>query len=129
MRQSPHHIVKRAKTPTLVIHGELDYRVPATQGLQYYNSLKAKDVAGAARLFPRREPLDPEAAEFAALVPRILRVARTLRAGETAGAGGSESSRQGRGTGDGPDAGTVNAGGRNVAARYLRAFSSRSVLS
>ena len=48
MRQSPHHYVKNAKTPTLVIHGELDYRVPATQGLQYYNTLKAKDVAGAA---------------------------------------------------------------------------------
>ena len=31
MRQSPHHYVKHAKTPTLVIHGELDYRVPATQ--------------------------------------------------------------------------------------------------
>ena len=44
MRQSPHHYVKRAKTPTLVIHGELDYRVPATQALQYYDTLKAKNV-------------------------------------------------------------------------------------
>ena len=42
MRQSPHHYVKRAKTPTLVIHGEQDYRVPATQALQYYDTLKAK---------------------------------------------------------------------------------------
>ncbi len=33
MQQSPHHYVKEAKTPTLVVHGELDYRVPATQGL------------------------------------------------------------------------------------------------
>ena len=44
MRQSPHHYVKHAKTPTLVIHGELDYRVPATQALQYYDTLKAKKV-------------------------------------------------------------------------------------
>jgi len=52
MRQSPHHYVKHAKTPTLVIHGELDYRVPATQALQYYNSLKAKDVPARLVYFP-----------------------------------------------------------------------------
>jgi dipeptidyl aminopeptidase/acylaminoacyl peptidase len=52
MRQSPHHYVKQAKTPTLVIHGELDYRVPATQGLQYFNSLKAKGVAARLVYFP-----------------------------------------------------------------------------
>ena len=31
-------------TPTLVIHGALDYRVPDQQGLAYYNTLKAKGV-------------------------------------------------------------------------------------
>jgi dipeptidyl aminopeptidase/acylaminoacyl peptidase len=40
------------KTPTLVIHGELDYRVPATQALQYYNTLRAKDVAARLVYFP-----------------------------------------------------------------------------
>ncbi|TMH69314.1 MAG: S9 family peptidase [Betaproteobacteria bacterium] len=52
MRQSPHHYVKSARTPTLVVHGELDYRVPATQALQYYNSLKAKGVAARLVYFP-----------------------------------------------------------------------------
>jgi dipeptidyl aminopeptidase/acylaminoacyl peptidase len=52
MRQSPHHYVKAAGTPTLVIHGELDYRVPATQALQYYNTLKAKDVPARLVWFP-----------------------------------------------------------------------------
>lgn len=52
MEQSPHHFVKRAKTPTLVIHGEQDYRVPATQGLQYYNTLKAKGVPARLVYFP-----------------------------------------------------------------------------
>jgi dipeptidyl aminopeptidase/acylaminoacyl peptidase len=52
MRQSPHHFVRNAKTPTLVIHGELDYRVPATQALQYFNSLKAKGVAARLVYFP-----------------------------------------------------------------------------
>ena len=52
MTQSPHHYAKRMKTPTLVIHGELDYRVPATQALQYYNTLRAKDVAARLVYFP-----------------------------------------------------------------------------
>jgi dipeptidyl aminopeptidase/acylaminoacyl peptidase len=52
MRQSPHHYVKHAKTPTLVIHGELDYRVPATQALQYYDTLKAKQVPARLVYFP-----------------------------------------------------------------------------
>jgi len=52
MRQSPHHYVKHAKTPTLVVHGEQDYRVPATQALQYYNSLKAKGVPARLVWFP-----------------------------------------------------------------------------
>ena len=52
MKQSPHHYVKRAKTPTLVIHGELDYRVPATQALQYYDTLKARNVTARLVYFP-----------------------------------------------------------------------------
>ena len=52
MSQSPHHYVKRAKTPTLVIHGEQDYRVPATQALQYYDTLKAKNVPARLVWFP-----------------------------------------------------------------------------
>jgi dipeptidyl aminopeptidase/acylaminoacyl peptidase len=51
-RQSPHHHVANAKTPTLVIHGELDYRVPATQGLEYYDVLKAKGIAARLVYFP-----------------------------------------------------------------------------
>ena len=42
--QSPSTFVAAMKTPTLVIHGALDYRVPDQQGLAYYNTLKAKGV-------------------------------------------------------------------------------------
>jgi dipeptidyl aminopeptidase/acylaminoacyl peptidase len=52
MKQSPHHYVRRAKTPTLIIHGEQDYRVPATQALQYYDTLKAKKVPARLVWFP-----------------------------------------------------------------------------
>jgi dipeptidyl aminopeptidase/acylaminoacyl peptidase len=52
MKQSPHHYARRFKTPTLVVHGELDYRVPATQALQYYNTLKARGIAARLVYFP-----------------------------------------------------------------------------
>ena len=42
--QSPHAFAGNMATPTLVIHGALDYRVPDAQGLAYYNTLKARGV-------------------------------------------------------------------------------------
>ena len=42
--QSPSSFAKAMATPTLVIHGALDYRVPDQQGLAYYNTLKAKGI-------------------------------------------------------------------------------------
>ena len=36
---SPSYYVKEFKTPTLVIHGELDYRVPVGQGMQLFTAL------------------------------------------------------------------------------------------
>jgi dipeptidyl aminopeptidase/acylaminoacyl peptidase len=41
---SPSHFVKEFQTPTLVVHGELDFRVPFTQGLELYTSLKMRKV-------------------------------------------------------------------------------------
>jgi dipeptidyl aminopeptidase/acylaminoacyl peptidase len=42
--QSPHAFARQMETPTLVVHGALDYRVPDQQGLAYYNTLLAKGV-------------------------------------------------------------------------------------
>jgi dipeptidyl aminopeptidase/acylaminoacyl peptidase len=39
-------------TPTLVVHGALDYRVPDQQGLAYYNTLKARNVDARLLWFP-----------------------------------------------------------------------------
>jgi dipeptidyl aminopeptidase/acylaminoacyl peptidase len=52
LKQSPHHYARKFATPTLVIHGELDYRVPSMQALQYYNTLKARGVAARLVYFP-----------------------------------------------------------------------------
>ena len=50
--QNPRARVKAMKTPTLVIHGLLDYRVPDAQGLAYYNTLKAKEIPARLVFFP-----------------------------------------------------------------------------
>ena len=55
LRQSPH--AKAAdfgtfKTPTLVIHGELDFRVPYTQGLEFYTALQRQGVPSRLVVFP-----------------------------------------------------------------------------
>ena len=50
--QSPHAFAKAMQTPTLVMHGALDYRVPDAQGLAYYNTLKAKGVDARLVWFP-----------------------------------------------------------------------------
>ncbi|MEO8156025.1 MAG: S9 family peptidase, partial [Rhizobacter sp.] len=50
--QSPHAFAKHMKTPTLVVHGALDYRVPDQQGLAYYNTLKARGVDARLVWFP-----------------------------------------------------------------------------
>jgi dipeptidyl aminopeptidase/acylaminoacyl peptidase len=51
-RQSPHVFVAAMRTPTLVIHGALDYRVPDAQGLAYYNTLKARGIEARLLWFP-----------------------------------------------------------------------------
>ncbi len=50
--QSPHTFAANFKTPTLVMHGALDYRVPDAQGLAYYNTLKARGVDARLLWFP-----------------------------------------------------------------------------
>jgi dipeptidyl aminopeptidase/acylaminoacyl peptidase len=40
------------RTPTLVMHGALDYRVPDQQGLAYYTTLKALRVDARLVWFP-----------------------------------------------------------------------------
>ena len=49
---SPSHYVKDFHTPTLVIHGELDFRVPYTQGLQLFTALQMQKVPSKLLVFP-----------------------------------------------------------------------------
>lgn len=51
-RWSPHNFVNNFKTPMLVIHGELDYRVPISEGMQLFTALQRKGVDSKFLVFP-----------------------------------------------------------------------------
>lgn len=51
-RWSPSKYIRDFFTPTLVIHGEHDYRVPCGQGLQLFTALQMQKVASKLLVFP-----------------------------------------------------------------------------
>ncbi len=58
---SPITFVKNVKTPTLILHGEADIRVPTSQGYEFYHALKNLGVPTKMVVYPRtphgpREP-------------------------------------------------------------------------
>ncbi len=52
LEQSPHWYAGKFKTPTLVVHDEQDYRVPLTQGFEYYSTLRMRGVPARLLYFP-----------------------------------------------------------------------------
>lgn len=63
---SPSKLAENFRTPTLVIHGEKDYRVPVGQGLQLYTALQVQRVPSRLLLFPEEGHwiLKPRNSEF-----------------------------------------------------------------
>ena len=60
-KHSPMSFVKGVTTPTLILHGEADVRVPTSQGYELYNALKRQGVISKMVVYPRtphgpREP-------------------------------------------------------------------------
>jgi dipeptidyl aminopeptidase/acylaminoacyl peptidase len=51
-RWNPANHVRNWRTPMLVIHGQLDYRVPVEQGLQTFTALRRNDVRARLLYFP-----------------------------------------------------------------------------
>lgn len=49
---SPHLYAAKFKTPMLVIHGELDYRVPYTEGLSLFTALQRQGVPSRLVVYP-----------------------------------------------------------------------------
>nr|WP_206686638.1 MULTISPECIES: S9 family peptidase [Microbacterium] len=50
--QSPLAVISQVKTPTLVLHSELDYRCPLEQATRYYATLKRQGVEAEMLVFP-----------------------------------------------------------------------------
>lgn len=51
-RQSPMAVVDRVRTPTFVIHSELDFRCPLEQATRYYSALKRQGTEAEMLVFP-----------------------------------------------------------------------------
>ncbi len=51
-RFSPHSSAGSFRTPTLVIHGQLDLRVPVNQGFELFNTLQTRGVPSKLMYFP-----------------------------------------------------------------------------
>jgi dipeptidyl aminopeptidase/acylaminoacyl peptidase len=49
---SPHRFASQFSTPTLVIHNELDFRVPASEGVQLFTTLQRRGVPSKFLYFP-----------------------------------------------------------------------------
>jgi dipeptidyl aminopeptidase/acylaminoacyl peptidase len=61
-KHSPVFHVKNVSTPTLVIHGEADLRVPMSQGVEFYRALKQRNVPTRLLVLPRQphNPVEPK---------------------------------------------------------------------
>jgi dipeptidyl aminopeptidase/acylaminoacyl peptidase len=64
--------IKNAKTPTQVIHGANDLRVPFTQGQEFYNALKRKGVDTEMVVYPRTPHGPQEPKLLIDVTPRIM---------------------------------------------------------
>ena len=51
-RNSPHRFVDQWDTPILCIHGELDYRINATQGMSAFNAARMRGIEAQLLIFP-----------------------------------------------------------------------------
>ena len=53
-KSSPIEFIKKAKTPTLVLHGERDSEVPTPQGYEFWHALKTLGVPTQLVIYPTR---------------------------------------------------------------------------
>ncbi|MCB9384975.1 MAG: S9 family peptidase [Bryobacterales bacterium] len=62
VKHSPMRYVDKVVTPTLVLHGDADARVPISQGYELYNALKGRGVETEMVVYPRQPhgPVEPK---------------------------------------------------------------------
>jgi dipeptidyl aminopeptidase/acylaminoacyl peptidase len=63
VKMSPLYYVKNVTTPTLILHGGADVRVPTSQGYEMYSALKRRGVETEMVVYPR-QPHGPQEPKF-----------------------------------------------------------------
>ncbi|HEU5422070.1 MAG TPA: S9 family peptidase [Nitrolancea sp.] len=71
-RLSPIRNIKHASTPTLILYGEADARVPVTQGYELYEGLKGRGVETELVAYPREPHSIGERKHQLDLLPRAI---------------------------------------------------------
>ena len=79
-KYSPHRCAKNFKTPMLIIHNDLDFRVPVSRGAPTVHDAAAAGRAVEVHQLPRRGPLGAEAEEQRVLAQGSVRLAEEVRA-------------------------------------------------
>ncbi len=71
-KHSPIYSIANVKTPTQVLHGAQDERVPTAQGLEFYRALRRRGVPTQMILFPRTPHGPREPKLLMSVTPHIL---------------------------------------------------------
>jgi dipeptidyl aminopeptidase/acylaminoacyl peptidase len=64
--------LKNCKTPSLILHGEADERVPTSQGWEFYNGLRMLGVPAEMVTYPREHHAFRERAHQVDVLTRLL---------------------------------------------------------
>jgi dipeptidyl aminopeptidase/acylaminoacyl peptidase len=70
--RSPVRYLKNARTPTLIVHGEADPRVPVSQGMEFYLGLKSMGIETEFVRYPRQKHAFHERAFQLDLLERMV---------------------------------------------------------
>ncbi|MDI3340035.1 MAG: S9 family peptidase [Sphaerobacter sp.] len=71
-RLSPIRVINRATTPTLILYGEADIRVPPSQGFELYEGLKSRGVETQLVIYPREPHVFTERKHQIDLLERVV---------------------------------------------------------
>jgi len=71
-KHSPFYSIAKVATPTQVLHGAQDERVPTAQGLEFYRALRRRGVPTQMILFPRTPHGPREPKLLMSVTPHIL---------------------------------------------------------
>ncbi len=88
-KHNPALHVEKWKTPMLVVHGAIDFRIPESQGLAAFTALQRQGIPSRLLYYPGREPLGAQAEQLDPVAPGGAALARPVAGGPVGRAGGT----------------------------------------